>query len=185
MTILEVKILLFFGGKSFFLVKEESHIYIPQSEAPFDESFLFKAFSDFLGTETIHSLVSESRQVSLKPNLINSPPAKTKMNVYNTTLSHLDKQLSRFNETQKIDEDRTQSFLNKVNAHIITTHHITPENNKSPRRNQNDYDLMASSNSSSYGKMSKSGQTPLKNTSEGFFLHTNVYFQAPNKSKCN
>ena len=107
------------------------------------------------------------------------------MNVYNTALSHLDKQLSRFNETQKIDEDRTQSFLNKVNAHIITTYHITPENTKSPRRNQNDNELTTNSNSSSYSKMSKNGQTSLENTSEGFFLHSNVYFQAPNKSKCD
>lgn len=90
---------------------------------------------------------------------------------YKNGLNHFDKQQRRFNPDSNPlignddDEDRTQSFLNKVNAHIITTHQITPDSSKNK------------SSMSSFGKQQQQQQN------NGFFLHSNVYFQAAPMSK--
>lgn len=109
------------------------------------------------------------------------------MNAYtnsNNALSSLDKQLRRFNETQQAEEDRTQSFLSKVNAHIITTHLIAPDAGSLTK---------SVGGMSSFGKQQQHQQqngvvtsqqatfSSSRNNSEGFFLHSNVYF----KSKCD
>jgi hypothetical protein len=48
-----------------------------------------------------------------------------------TSLTSLDKQLTKFNQDQKREEDRTQSFLAKVNARITNNMMNNSSNNSS------------------------------------------------------
>lgn len=117
--------------------------------------------------------------ISQSSSLITAPSKPIITNMYssptNNALSNLDKQLRRFNgDAQRADEDRTQSFLNKVNAHIITHHLIAPSSSSEQIENHK-------SSFASFGKSSHNNQVTFSNGG-GFFLHSNVFFQAPNKS---
>ncbi len=54
-----------------------------------------------------------------------------------TSLTSLDKQLTKFNQDQKREEDRTQSFLAKVNARITNNMMNNSSNNSSSNNNNN------------------------------------------------
>lgn len=121
-------------------------------------------------------LVENNADLISQSSSLITAPSKPTTNMYssptNNALSNLDKQLRRFNgDAQRADEDRTQSFLNKVNAHIITHHLIAPSSDHVENK----------SSFASFGKSSHNNQVTFSNGG-GFFLHSNVFYQAPNKS---
>lgn len=64
---------------------------------------------------------SSSSSLATKSSPVMAPPlAVPTLTSSSSGLSSLDKQLRRFNQDQAYDEDRTQSFLAKVNAHITS-----------------------------------------------------------------
>jgi hypothetical protein len=58
-----------------------------------------------------------------------------------TSLTSLDKQLTKFNQDQKREEDRTQSFLAKVNARITNNMINNSSNNNNSKNGSNTFNF--------------------------------------------
>ena len=126
------------------------------------KTFIQSSSSGQASSSSVSNGNGQANGVNAAPKIMTQARA-TATSSSNSAVTSLNKQLTRFNgEQNMLDEDRTQSFLTKVNAHIAN-HIKPPEKTTSTKQlHQQQLPKQAKSNTSS---------------GSGFFLHSNIYLQ--------